>query len=185
MMKKFLLFAALVAVCGFANAQNPYAYAVSADGITEGKLADKVTDVTFHYTLNAAAVAVSIDVYNGTQVAASFALDSVDCTVGEHAVTKSVAGLAKDVTYTWKVNVTGAAVTAPTEVISSPASDDGAGHGDKKYQFWSAYGIAVDNNFNSEHFGRVLVTESQASTPDSYWTRKEGVGPGIYALIRN
>lgn len=178
MMKKFLLFAALAAVCGFANAQNPYAYAVSADGITEGKLADKVTDVTFHYTLNAAAVAVSIDVYNGTQVAASFTLDSADCTVGEHAVTKSVANLAKDVTYTWKVNVTGAAVAAPTEIFSS----QGTGYGDKKYQFWSPYGIAVDNNFNSEHFGRVLVTETQANIGDTYWTKTEGVGPGIYAF---
>ena len=80
--------------------------------------------------------------------------------------------LALDATTSFIVAVTGDVVTEPTLLGET-------------YKFWSPYGVVVDNNTDSDNFGRILVTESQSSLPATgYHSSKEenGIGIGIYAF---
>lgn len=172
-MKKSLLLLGMVAALGLsAQAQVPYAYGLKTQGVTDGQLAANATAVTIDYSLNAPATGVKVELYNGTELAKTVDLsaDSANLTIGNHEVAVPIEGLTAGVTYTWKVNVSAPAVTTPTAFSHA------------QYQFWSPYGIAIDNNTESDHFGRILVTECQPNVPDTYWAKKEGVGVGVYAF---
>lgn len=176
-MKKQLLWVTLMllSVMGFTSmvhaqdavTANPYAY-----GLSSGFDAASAT-LTVKYSLNAPAVAVSIDVYNGKDLAKSFPVDATGLTAGEHSIAVSTADLPQGVALGWKVKVTGATLTAPAIVTS------------ELYKFFSPYGITVDNNPTSANFGRVLVTETQMNIPATgYFTSSGngGVGCGVYAF---
>ena len=166
-MKKLLLFTCMVAMGLTAFAQNPYAYNAST-----GEVADQALPV--NYTLNAAAVSVAVDFIDANDaIVKSEDLGEEYLTAGEHAASVSIEGLDPG-TYSLAIRVKGAALDAPVQC-------------DPVYTFWSPYGIAIDNNPMSKHFGRVLVTECQPSINDkvagsAYWTSNQngGVGVGLY-----
>lgn len=166
-MKKFLLFACMLTLGLTAFAQNPYAYNAST-----GAVSDQALPV--NYTLNAAAVSVIVDFIDANgAVAMSAELGEEFLTAGEHAANVSIEGLDPG-TYSLAIRVKGAALEAPVQC-------------DPVYTFWSPYGIAVDNDPMSKHFGRVLVTECQPSvngkgSTTAYWTSNQhsGVGVGLY-----
>lgn len=174
-MKKTLLIAAALLPLGLAmNAQNPYAYKLSADGITDGHLATGVTELTVHYTLNAPAKAVAVEIFNGDQLVKS--VPATELTAGDHTVAVPVADLLTGETYTWKVNVEGEAVETPTPVS-------------KNWNVYSPSGLAVDNNPESPSFGQIYMAESYV-TAGSQGNEKyisspganNGTGVGIYAF---
>lgn len=165
-MKKFLLFACMLTLGLTAFAQNPYAYNAST-----GAVSDQALPV--NYTLNAAAVSVIVDFIDANgAVAMSAELGEEFLTAGEHAANVSIEGLDPG-TYSLAIRVKGAALEAPVQC--NPV-----------YKFWSPYGIAIDNDPMSKHFGRVLVTECQPSVNTAgtaYWTSTangQGVGVGLY-----
>lgn len=169
-MKKSLLFAGLCAAMSLtAVAQNPYAYGLKAVGLNEGKVSATATELKVNYTLNAAATTVSVDVYDGENLVKSFPIEA-GATIGDHEASIPLADLPKGKALTWKVKVT-------NPVPESPVNTG------KEFKFWSPYGIAVDNNTESDNFGRILVTETQPNVPaDNYWTAAEGVKNGIFAF---
>ena len=158
-MKKFTLFAVamLFSAVSFA-ALNPFAYALSST------LSADETTLTVNYSLNADATSVKVVLLDGETV-----LKTVDCSTlglakGAYTTTIPTADLPKTKSLTWKVEVTGAAVTAPVE------------SGSKK--FYRPFSVAVDNNPESASFGRILCGETYTSTKTQYVSY--GVGAGIY-----
>ena len=166
-MKKLLLFAGLCMMAVAAYAQNPFAYGLKASDVNDGK-------VTFSYSLNAAAENVVINfIPVGEGEEGSFEVPAEGLTAGAHEVEVPVDGLTDGAEYSWAMTVKGVAITEPVKVGPTET-------------YWSPYGIAIDKNPQSANFGRILVTESQASVngkTSGYWTSNqlEGVGPGIYA----
>ncbi len=170
-MKKLSLLFGLCAVALSASAQNPFAYDVQVNGIVDGQAEGSTISVV--YKLNAAATSVDVNIVSDDATVSTTTYTDADLlTAGEHTVSVSLEGLVQDKTYNVVVSVKGSGVDTPTKVGPT-------------YTFWSPYGIAIDNNTESEHYGRILVTESQASVnakTSDYWTSNqlEGVGPGIY-----
>ena len=163
-MKKFTLFliATLFSAMSFA-ALNPYAYGLKS------KLSDDEKTVTITYKLNAPATEVSVVVLDGETVLKT--QPSTGTSQGEHSVDISTDGFPKGKTLTWKVEVKGAAVTEPTTI--------------KNYRFFHPSGIDIDNNPESEYFGRILCLEANHSVKTTTSTNGylgKGYGAGIYAF---
>lgn len=170
-MKKFLLFGFSLALGLAAYAQNPYAYDLNAQGLTEGKVAEGATEVVLSYTLNAPATAATVKIYNGEVVELTV---EGETTAGVHEVSIPVSSLTADVTYTWGVDVEGAPVNGPVVF-------------DKVIKVYSPAGLVVNNNPLSETFGRIYLSESYveaASLADEKYISSPGVnngnGVGIY-----
>lgn len=163
-MKKFTLFAVamLFSAVSFA-ALNPFAYALSS------KLSADETTLTVNYSLNAAATSVKVVVLDGENV-----LKTVDCSAlglakGAYTTTIPTADLPKTKSLTWKVEVTGAEVTAPTAVSG--------------YHLFHPAGVDIDNNIESPYFGRILATEAMQSVVSETGTYiSAGFGAGIFAF---
>ena len=171
-MKKALLFAGFAALALCASAQNPFAYGIRTTGVSDGVATGKT--ITVNYTLNADAESGAIKFYKAGKTAVKAVdLAGDQLTKGTHAVEVSIDDLQANAAYGFTITTTGAKIDAVKEVFS----DFGAG---MAHQYWSAYGVACDNNPMSKHFGRVLITESQANQGDTYFTKAHGVGPGLY-----
>lgn len=142
-MKKLTLFlvATLFSALSFADL-NPYAY-----GLTS-KLSDDEKTVTITYKLNALANSVNIVILDGETVVKTEA--STGITQGVHNVDISTDGFPKGKTLSWKVEVKGAGVTDVecTNDISGTTT---------KYKFFRPQGVAVDNNPESDFFGRIYI----------------------------
>lgn len=154
------------------DVRNAYAYDITV-ATAEGK-------ATVSYRLNAPASAVKVQLWNGDEL-----VKEVDgTTIAEYGdqekttvknlntVVMDIADVTAPGNYTYKVKVSSDVVDTPTAV--GPV-----------YRFWSPYGIAVDNNPDSPHFGRVLVTETQTSLPDKTYHSAPslgGIGIGVYAF---
>lgn len=167
-MKKILLTCLCMAALT-ASAQNPFAYGISAI-LPEGNqfVEGYAEALPISYTLNAAATKVVINFYKdgATTPVKTVELTAAEAlTAGTHTADVAVSDL-KNGAYTWSITATGAAITSPVEM-------------DKYIQFWSPYGIAIDNNPESAHFGRVLCGESQASAPSTYFSQQHG-GIGLF-----
>lgn len=166
-MKKSLLFAGMLALGLAATAQTPYAYNASTGEVS-------ASDLPVTYTLNAAAERVVVDFIGDDGAAAkSVELGEEFLTAGEHTALVSFEGLEEGNTYTMAIRVKGAALNEPQLKLMD--------------RYWSPYGIAIDNDPMSKHFGRILVTECQPSVNAKdattvYWTsvKHSGVGVGIY-----
>ena len=152
--------------------RNAYAYDI--------KVAESEGNYTVSYRLNAPATAVKVQLmkdgeiykeFEGTTIAeyADYEMTTVN---NLNTVVIPATELALDATTSFIVAVTGDVVTEPTLLGET-------------YKFWSPYGVVVDNNTDSDNFGRILVTESQSSLPATgYHSSKEenGIGIGIYAF---
>lgn len=162
-MKKItLLMAAMTAsVMSFA-ALNPFAYGLSSE-LNAGE-----TNLTVKYALNDDATTVKVVIMNGET-----AVKTIDCkgiTKGEYTEVIPTEGLPKGVELTWKVEVTGAEVTAVTE--------------GKNYGLYHPSSVDIDVNPESENFGRIICNEGMNSvktmTKGKYIS--EGFGAGIFAF---
>ncbi|MBQ4367201.1 MAG: SusF/SusE family outer membrane protein, partial [Muribaculaceae bacterium] len=171
-MKKSLLFAGFAAMALFAGAQNPFAYNISNEPV-----AADATEMTLHYTLNADAVNVGVTFYADGVEVSSMAINGEN-TKGEHSTTVSLEGLPTGKEITWAVFAEGQALNAPTEFTPFKKPDGSA------LGIWGPYGIAVDNNPQSAHFGRILFTDSHAGVlgNSNYFSVSDGVGLGVYEL---
>ncbi len=142
-MKKLTLFlvAMLFSTLSFA-ALNPFAYGLKS------QLSDNKETVTLTYSLNANATSVNIVILDGETVLKTQA--STGITQGEHNVAISTDGFPKGKTLSWKVEVKGAGVTDVecTNDISGTTT---------KYKFYRPQGVAVDNNPESDFFGRIYI----------------------------
>ena len=161
-MKKItlFLFATLFSALSFA-ALNPFAYGLSSslDGTT----------LKVNYSLNADATGVSVVILDGETEVHTVTCDGK--TKGNHSVDISTLGLPTGKSLTWKVNVTGAAVTKATAVST--------------YRFFHPSSVDIDNNPESAHFGRLLCIEAShsiktASRDDTFLAK--GFGAGIFAF---
>ncbi|MCD8295626.1 MAG: hypothetical protein LUE27_10365, partial [Clostridia bacterium] len=169
------LFASLLVMsallsAGIANAalvsKNAYAYDIAVD------TASSTTKVYVSYKLNAVASAVTIQAYAGEDLKGEFA----GTTNASNSVAIPLADLPLSTEISFKIKVTSTNVTSPTQ-----ASIDGQSN--PYYDFYSPYGIAVDNDPASAHFGRVLVTETKNVSTSGYFTSTpNGIGVGIYAF---
>lgn len=171
-MKKSLLFAGFAALALMAGAQNPFAYNISSEAV-----AADATEMTLHYTLNADAVNVGVTFYADGEEVSKVAINGEN-TKGEHSTTVSLEGLPTGKEITWAVFAEGQALSAPTEFTPFKKPDGSA------LGIWGPYGIAVDNNPQSAHFGRILFTDSHAGVlgNSSYFSVSDGVGLGVYEL---
>ncbi len=171
-MKKSLLFAGFAALALMAGAQNPFAYNISSEAV-----AADATEMTLHYTLNADAVNVGVTFYADGEEVSKVAINGEN-TKGEHSTTVSLEGLPTGKEITWAVFAEGQALEAPTALadVKNPAGSSLA--------VWGPYALAVDNNPESKHFGRILYTESHAGVlgNNNYTSVADGVGLGVYEL---
>ena len=169
-MKKITLsFAALAMSAISFAALNPFAYGLKSE------LSVDKSELTVSYSLNAEATSVKVVILNGEEV-----VKTVDCTEkglakGDYTVTIPTAGLPTNADLTWKVEVTGAAVAAPTEHPTN-------------YDFYHPSAVDIDNNPENPTFGLLLVNEGmqdvkgekQGDTGEPYVSTE--MGAGIYAF---
>jgi hypothetical protein len=121
---------------------NPYAYKMEFGGQS-----DNNRKMTFRYWLNAPAKNVSISISyqtDDTPQTMSYAGTGKE---GLNEVTVSTAGLPAGTPISWSVTVANASNTEPKQVSTD-------------YRFYCPHGIAIDTDPASDHFGRILVTET-------------------------
>lgn len=151
---------------------NPYAYKLEF-----GEQSDNNRKMTFRYWLNAPAKNVSISISyknDDTLQAMQYAGTGKE---GLNEVTVSTAGLPANTKISWSVTVANASNTEPKQVSTD-------------YRFYCPHGIAIDTDPASDHFGRILVTETlngKAGTSGrNYISKTDGksgtIKAGLYAF---
>ncbi|MBR5328168.1 MAG: hypothetical protein IKV31_06475 [Paludibacteraceae bacterium] len=151
---------------------NPYAYKMEFGGQS-----DNNRKMTFRYWLNAPAKNVSISI--------SYQNDNTPLTMqyagtgneGVNEVTVSTAGLPAGTDISWSVTVANASNTEPKQVSTD-------------YRFYCPHGVAIDTDPMSEHFGRILVTETlngkTGTSGRNYISKTNGtsgtIKAGLYAF---
>ena len=162
-MKKIALSLAAVALSAMSFAAlNPFAYGLKSE------LSADQTALTVTYSLNADATNVKVVVLAGETVVKTVECEGV--TKGEYTVEVPTVGLPANTELTWKVEVVGAAVEAPTQ------------H-DVIYSFYHPSGLDIDNNPENATFGLILCNEGMQSVK----SKTEGYvsaqfGAGIFAF---
>ena len=154
------------------EARNAYAYDI--------KVEQQEGNYVVSYRLNAPASQVKVQLwadgevakeYDGTTIA-QYTDENKTAVNNLNTVTVPAADIPQDTKVSFRVAVTSDVVDTPTALS-------------KEYSFWSPYGIAVNNNTDSESFGRIIVTESQTSLPASGYhasAANGGIGIGLYAF---
>ena len=152
------------------EARNAYAYDI--------KVEQQEGNYVVSYRLNAPASQVKVQLwadgevakeYDGTTIA-QYTDENKTAVNNLNTVTIPAADVPEDTKVSFRVAVTSDVVDTPTALS-------------KEYSFWSPYGIAVNNNTDSESFGRIIVTESQTSLPASGYhasAANGGIGIGLY-----
>ena len=139
---------------------NPFAYALSSE------VADGVLNVK--YSLNTAATAVKVVVKNEADEEVASAEGAVEA--GAQTVAVNVADLAAG-KYTWEVSVTGETKTTISYY--------------KHWDFYHPCGLDVDNSFESESFGTLLVAEGYTDGKTSGYVSAQAGGTdggGLYMI---
>lgn len=159
-MKKFTFLMAVV--LGFAlnaMAQNPFAYNVA------GEYEDAQLTVTCD--LNAVAQSVVVNILKADDKTVAKTQTFTETVAGVNTFVVDAAGL-EEGEYTFELSVLGdTTLTQPVALNNGPLCTSGT--------IWSPYGIGIDNNVMSPHYGRILVNESQTSVPSNYWTGHIGL----------
>ena len=161
-MKKITLFIAALVMSVMSYALNPFAYALSSS------LSEDGATLTVNYSLNAEATAVSVVVLDGEEVVKIVPCEGL--AAGEYTVEVPTEGLPAGKDLTWKVEVQGTSVEAPTEHPTN-------------YSFYHPSSVDIDNNPENPTFGLILTNEamqSVASKTEGYISA--GFGAGIYAF---
>ncbi|NDP21961.1 MAG: T9SS type A sorting domain-containing protein [Paludibacter sp.] len=136
---------------------NIYASELKAENTTDG--------YNLKFTLNENATSVVINIHNGTDVVKT--IDAGAKTKGQQSVSVLSNELPEG-SFTWKVNAVAESVDRPLKI-----SDNNQ----PQMQFYSPRGVAVDNNFESNFFGRVYASETVPGTVTNRTTKD-----GIYIL---
>ena len=167
-MKKFSLFliATLFSAMSFA-ALNPFAYGLKSTLNTDQ------TELTVNYSLNATATNVDFVLLDGDKVIKTVNLNDKGRDKGTYtaAIALDDPNMPLGKKLTWKLEVKGNSVDKPTKEETT-------------YDLYCPHGLAIDKNPESEHFGRILVTESMqavaSKSADAYVSG--GKGAGIYVF---
>ncbi len=136
---------------------NPFAYGL------KGELSDNLATMNVSFSLNTAAESVSVVVRNEA---------------GEEYIRHDLGALAAGThkaeiltpetmqgTFTWEVEVAGAAKTAIEEFVA--------------LRYYHPRGVDVDNNMESDNFGSIYVTEGMETSSETYYSATNG-GVGLY-----
>ena len=167
-MKKITLSLAAIALSAMSFAAlNPFAYGLKSE------LSVDKSKVTVSYSLNADATSVKVVILDGETAVKTVESDKL--VKGVHSLEIPTTGLESNKDYTWKVEVTGAEVTAPTEHPTN-------------YDFYHPSAIDIDNNPENATFGLILCNEgmqsvkgiNQSDTGEPYISTE--MGAGIYAF---
>lgn len=135
-----ILFTYAVAATGSGNL-NPFAYDLSAS------LNQETMKLTVNYKLNAPAASLTIRIFNGNTEEKSYVGTTNDRTKGAHTIYNiDLSNCTKGVNLTWRIDVTGTAVNAPTCVKND-------------VRFYAPTSVDIDNNPMNDNFGTVFVIE--------------------------
>lgn len=137
-----------------AGKANIYASELKAEPTTDG--------YKLSFTLNESATAVTITIYNGTEVVKT--IDAGALAKGKQVISVLSADL-PDGTFTWTVKAVAETVDRPVKISDNAQP---------QLQFFSPRGVAVDNSFESPYFGRVYAAETVPGTITNR-TTKDGV----------
>ena len=174
-MKKILLILSFLSIAFAASAAsgsgnlNPFAYDLSAS------LNQETMKLTVNYKLNAPAAAVTIRIFNGNTEEKTYIGTTNDRTKGTHTIPNiDLSNCSKGVPLTWRVDVTGSAVSTPKCVKND-------------VQFYSPTSVDIDNNPMNDNFGTVLVAEAIPLTGSDRNSKFQsckhtGDGAGLYVL---
>jgi hypothetical protein len=142
-----------------------------------GGQSDNNRKMTFRYWLNAPAKNVSISISYQTDDTPQTMQYAGTGKEGLNEVTVSTAGLPAGTDISWSVTVANASNTEPKQVSTD-------------YRFYCPHGIAIDTDPASEHFGRILVTETMngktGTSGRDYISKTNGksgtIKAGLYAF---
>ena len=168
-MKKITLFIAVLAMSVMSYALNPFAYALSSS------LSEDGATLTVKYSLNAAATAVNVVVLDGEEVVKTVDCSAKGLVAGAYTAEIATEGLPTGKNLTWKVEVKGTSVEAPTQET-------------KIYSLYHPSAVDIDNNPENETFGLILANEAMQSIKgnDSKAVYKDylsyNIGAGIFAF---
>ena len=160
---KILLSLSLASIAIIAIARDANVF---ASGLKATKTAG--TQYNISYTLNAQAISVKINIYKDGALVKS--INSKGMSKGENTTTIDLSGLQGE--YTWSVTASGEAWGA-NEVAQRVI--DKTTH--PQLSFMSPRGIAIDQDTESEFYGRIYLTETRAGEVDGRSTNV-----GIYVF---
>lgn len=164
MKKIFISFLALVAIVGVANAQRTWAYDLNST--QEGDA------YTFEFKATTAATTanlVLVDV-DGNEVA-KLPLENV--VAGANSVTLELAKLHKDAV-NWAVELTGEAIVAGETLAEVTDQSRGI------YDFYNMKDVLVDNNPESEYFGKIYIQMALSGASDGMTNRSKTQTAGFF-----
>lgn len=164
-MKKVTLFLVATLFSALSFALNPFAY-----GLSSSPNPDQ-TELTINYSLNADATSATFVLLDGDKEILSQALSGI--TKGTYTATVKLdrpdMPLGKKLS--WRIEVNGNSVEQPTQELTD-------------YGLYCPHGLAIDNNPESENFGRILVSESMHAVASKSATTyiSGGKGAGLYVF---
>ena len=169
---KTIFLVLILALAGItsANAQRIYASELKADQTATGY------DLSF--TLNAPATSgeIILSPTDGSNTIVTISLAAMP--IGRNTVSVDQSKVTPSVKYTWEVKVNGAAITTAAN------GDDWVKFTDETanplLNFYTAHGLAIDNNLNSPYLGRMYISSNYKT--GSAGNGRESTEQGIYIL---
>lgn len=167
MKKSLLLFCCtlMLATSAISANLNVYASGLKITGIEDNK-------VSISYFLNAPADEVTFLLLDGANPNENSPVHSVSLsgkTAGANSAVIDLSGYVGS-HYTWAIKATSNTANTEATLVGGGSSSD------RRFNFYTPAGLAVDNNPNSPYFGRIYVTESRENvTTTSSRTVQQGV----------
>ena len=146
---KTLLLVVLASVATIAGAREANVFASGLKAVP----ANDGTSFLISYTLNAPATSVAINIYQGNTIVKT--IEGTGLAKGENSQEINLAGLSGE--YTWSVKATGEA-WAEGEVATLVVDENNTA---TLEGYMSPRGITIDNDTESEFYGRIYVTETR------------------------
>ena len=145
-----------------------FAYDLSSE------LSEDGATLTVNYTLNANADAVEVVILNGKEVVKTIPCKGIN--KGTYSVEVSTAGLPQEGDLTWAVNAKGAPVAGIVEV-----TDQSRGI----YDFYNMMDVLVDNDPESEYFGKIYIQMALNGGSDGSTERAQTQKAGLFIYDQN
>lgn len=144
-MKKFFLsFFALVAMVGMANAQRTWAYDLDLTS----------TESSYTFAFKAMTAGTATLVFTDVEGAEVGTVNLGEVEAGANTKTLAIAEIPGKGSLNWAVKMTSTAIEGVKKLTD-----------DSKYNgFWFPYGVGVDNNPESEHFGNIYISNPRHSS---------------------
>ena len=145
-----------------------FAYDLSSE------LSEDGATLTVNYTLNANADAVEVVILNGKEVVKTIPCKGIN--KGTYTVAVPTAGLPQEGDLTWAVNAKGAPVAGIVEV-----TDQSRGI----YDFYNMMDVLVDNDPESEYFGKIYIQMALNGGSDGSTERAQTQKAGLFIYDQN